>query len=64
MGDPQVQKENTLSSFIHSIRFRLSLWFGLVLAVILLVFSAFVYYRQTQDAYNQASARLAIRMVR
>lgn len=62
MDNPQVHKENRLSLFLHSIRFRLSLWFGLVLAVILLVFSVFVYYRQTQDSYNQAAARLAIRI--
>lgn len=51
-----------IENFIHSIRFRLSLWFGLVLAVILLVFSLFVYYRQSEDAYNQAATRLAIRI--
>ena len=51
-----------LSNFLHSIRFRLSLWFVLVLAFILLIFSTFVYYRQTQAVYDQTTARLNIRM--
>lgn len=51
-----------LSGIVHSIRFRLSLWFAAILAVVLLVFSTFVYYRQTQDIYNQAAARLAVRL--
>jgi two-component system, OmpR family, sensor kinase len=62
MAQREVRKKNRLFLFFHSIRFRLSLWFGLVLAVILFAFSIFVYFRQTQDAYNQAAARLAIRI--
>jgi heavy metal sensor kinase len=62
MASRGIQKQNRLLLFFHSIRFRLSLWFGLVLAVILIAFSTFVYYRQTQDAYNTAAARLAIRV--
>ncbi len=34
---------------IHSIRFRLVAWFTAILAVILLVFSAFIYYNQSRD---------------
>jgi len=56
------QRRRKLATFLHSIRFRLSMWFSLVLAVILLVFCAFVYFRQMQDTYNQAAARLAIRI--
>lgn len=51
-----------ISAFLRSIRFRIALWFSLVLAVIMLAFSLFVYYRQSEDAYNQAAARLAIRI--
>jgi two-component system, OmpR family, sensor kinase len=61
MAPTEYPRQNRLFLFFHSIRFRLSLWFGLVLAVILIAFSLFIYYRQTQDAYNQAAARLAIR---
>lgn len=53
---------SVVNLLVHSIRFRLSLWFGVILAVILLVFSLFVYFRQSQDAYDQASARLAVRI--
>lgn len=34
---------------IHSIRFRLVAWFTAILAVVLLVFSAFIYYNQSRD---------------
>ena len=50
-----------LFHLLHSVRLRLSLWFGLVLAVILLLFSAFVYYRQTQDVRETAITRLLYR---
>jgi heavy metal sensor kinase len=55
-------KKESMVNFFHSIRFRLSLWFGLALAVILLIFGAFVYYRQTRDSYDLAAARLAVRV--
>jgi signal transduction histidine kinase len=47
-----------LAGILHSVRLRLSLWFGLVLAVILVLFSAFVYYRQAQDVRDSALSRL------
>lgn len=62
MAAPKPSFLKRLVLFFHSIRFRLSMWFGLVLAVILFSFSIFVYYRQAKDAYTQASARLAIRI--
>jgi heavy metal sensor kinase len=40
---------NHLGVFVHSIRFRLVAWFTAILAVILLVFSAFIYYNQSRD---------------
>ncbi len=49
---------NRLPPFIHSIRFRLVLWFVLILGVVMVVFSAFLYYRQAQDVRSVAMARL------
>ena len=34
-------------SFIHSIRFRLVLWFTAILALVLAAFSIFIYYNQS-----------------
>ena len=47
-----------LDQFIHSIRFRLVLWFVLILGVVMVVFSAFIYYRQAQDVRGIAVERL------
>lgn len=46
------------SQFTHSIRFRLVLWFVLILGIVMVVFSAFIYFRQAQDVRSQALARL------
>ena len=51
-----------ISRFFRSIRFRLSMWFALVLAVILLVFSTLVYYRQATSLREQAAARVNLRL--
>jgi heavy metal sensor kinase len=40
--------------FFHSIRFRLVLWFTLILTVVLVVFSAFIYYNQARDIRGDA----------
>ena len=37
------------TAFIHSIRFRLVLWFVLILGVVLATFSLFVYFSQVRD---------------
>lgn len=58
---PQTRKQK-ISNFLHSIRFRLSLWFVIVLAVIMLIFSAFVVYRQVQAVHDQAAARVSARL--
>ena len=47
-----------LVQFSHSIRFRLVLWFVLILGVVMVVFSAFIYYRQSQDVRSIALGRL------
>jgi signal transduction histidine kinase len=47
-----------MDQFIHSIRFRLVLWFVLILGVVMVIFSAFIYYRQAQDIHTIAVERL------
>ncbi len=48
----------SLSLLVHSIRFRLVMWFVLILGVVMLVFSAFIYWRQSQDVWSVALSRL------
>jgi heavy metal sensor kinase len=45
-------------SFLYSIRFRLILWFSVILACVLLAFSAFIYFNQARDIRGDARARL------
>ncbi len=40
---------NWFATFFHSIRFRLTLWFVFILALVLGVFSAFIYFVQARD---------------
>ena len=40
---------NWLIDFLHSIRFRITLWFVFILAVVLTAFSGFIYFRQSRD---------------
>jgi len=47
-----------LVTFTHSIRFRLVLWFVLILGIVMGVFSGFVYWRQAQDIRSLAIGRL------
>ncbi len=39
----------SLADFFHSIRFRLTLWFLVILALVLAAFSAFIYINQSRD---------------
>jgi len=50
-----------LSIFFRSIRFRLALWFVVILGIVIVAFSAFIYYRQVQDLQAAAIARLEIK---
>ena len=50
-----------LSLFLHSIRFRLALWFVVILGIVIVAFSAFIYYRQVQALQAAAIARLEIK---
>jgi heavy metal sensor kinase len=49
-------------SFIHSIRFRLVLWFTAILALVLAAFSLFVYYNQIRDIRGNALLQMEHRM--
>jgi|WetSurMetagenome_2_1015567.scaffolds.fasta_scaffold108324_2 signal transduction histidine kinase len=43
-----------LASILHSIRFRLVLWFSAILALVLFVFSAFIYANQARDILGES----------
>lgn len=45
--------------FFHSVRFRLTLWFVVILALVLLVFSVFIYTRQIQVVRAETAIRLS-----
>lgn len=46
-------------SFLYSIRFRLILWFAVILACVLLAFSTFIYLSQARDIRSDARGHLA-----
>lgn len=54
---------SSLTSFFHSIRFRLTLWFVLILAVVLAVFSVYIYLSQARDLQFDAAARMRDKFV-
>jgi heavy metal sensor kinase len=45
-------------NFLYSIRFRLLLWFAAILALVMFVFSAFIYFSQARDIRGEALYRL------
>ena len=51
-------------SFLHSIRFRLLLWFTAILALVLIIFSAFIYFNQSRDLEDDALGQLGRRLTR
>jgi len=51
-----------LGSFLHSIRFRLVLWFSAILALVLFVFSAFIFLNQSRDILGDSEFRLENKM--
>ena len=53
-----------ISSLVHSIRFRLAFWFVVILAFVLVIFSAFIYTRQRQDLQTAAARRLELKAQR
>ncbi|MBI1795163.1 MAG: HAMP domain-containing protein [Chloroflexi bacterium] len=49
---------NWFAPFFHSIRFRLTLWFVFILALVLGVFSAFIYFIEASDLQVDSEARM------
>src|SRR5512136_1061035 len=45
----EVSFGSRVANFFSSIRFRLTLWFVVILAIVLAVFSAFIYASQSRD---------------
>jgi heavy metal sensor kinase len=52
------------TAFFHSIRFRLLLWFTAILALVLIVFSAFIFFNQSRDLEDDSVGRLVGRLSR
>jgi len=55
---------NWLIDFLHSIRFRITLWFVFILTIILAIFSGFIYYRQSQDLEEDSVKRIQAEFAR
>jgi two-component system OmpR family sensor kinase len=51
-----------LDSLVHSIRFRLVLWFAVILVLVLATFSLFVYFSEARDVHADVMNRLESRM--
>ena len=49
-------------SIIHSIRFRLVMWFTAILALVLIAFSGFIYINQGRDILGESEFRLERKM--
>jgi signal transduction histidine kinase len=47
-----------IGSVIHSIRFRLVVWFTTILALVLVIFDGFVYFNQARDIHGDSQLRL------
>ena len=52
-----------ISLILHSIRFRLVLWFSAILALVLFAFSAFIYLNQRRAFIGESEFRLERKMV-
>jgi heavy metal sensor kinase len=48
-------------NFLHSLRFRITLWFVAILGVVMAVFSAFIYTQQARDISHETLDQLALR---
>jgi len=47
-----------INFFLHSIRFRLVLWFAVILVIVLAAFSGFIYYNQSRDIQGESEYQL------
>jgi signal transduction histidine kinase len=64
MSSREKRSKQSISLFIHSIRFRLVIWFVLILGVVMVVFSAFIFLRQAQEVRSIAVGRLNLTIER
>jgi heavy metal sensor kinase len=55
---PLVPQPSGLAAFLHSIRFRLTLWFVLILALVLAGFSSLIYWTQSRSLRSDVARRL------
>ena len=62
-GREKISKQS-ITQFIHTIRFRLVIWFVLILAVVMVLFSVFIFWRQAQDVRSVALGRLNVTIER
>src|SRR5512140_95432 len=53
-----------LAEFLSSIRFRLTLWFVVILAIVLAVFSLFIYASQSRDLRVDAAQGMQAKLTR
>jgi len=49
---------NNVNLILHSIRFRLALWFVFILAILLIGFSSILFYTRTQELRDETLIRL------
>ncbi len=58
MKAPQVLRQGGPPAFVHSVRFRLTLWFVLILALVLATFSGLIYWAQARSLRSDVARRL------
>ena len=57
-----MNNKTKLVLFFHSIRFRLVMWFTIILSLVLITFSAFIYYNQARDIRGDTLNRLETKL--
>ena len=55
---------NWFIDFLHSIRFRITLWFVFILAIVLVLFSGFIYYNQARDLQGDSVGNIQEKFAR
>jgi len=55
---------NWLIDFLHSIRFRITLWFVFILAIVLVAFSGFIYFNQARDLQGDSVGNIQQKFAR
>lgn len=50
--------------FLHSIRFRITLWFVFILAVVLVLFSGFIYFNEARDLQGDSVGSIQAKFAR